>query len=447
MAQFVAAKFSQEDMPTLFEPVGLPDLKPQEFVVVPRAGGEDIAFISGFEYKSSQQLELRREPYSRVIRRASEPEVEAWWTRKSEERRALLLAKEKSKELRLDIKITYARIEPKEGKLVLTFTSDSRVDFRALVRELNLILKIRVELWQIGVRDEARFIDGFGICGLQTCCSTWLKEFRPISIRMAKDQDITLPPSKLAGQCGRLLCCLSYEVDQYRKLSRAAFPKGATVKWDNKDVVIVDRNLIAGTYLITEGSGPLKTIKAEEIGEGVARIPDQMRKFGKQIREELEEGGEDIGVATADAEAPAEEAPRPAPAPAPPQNRPKPQRPQGGGQQRPAGGQQQNRPEKRGGRPQHQQRPPQQHQQRAPQEAASAEPGDATAAPQGEEGSKRPSRKRNRGRNRGGPRPEGQEGGGNEQRAEGGSPGGSPPDAQGGSPPANPGRPKKRRRH
>lgn len=302
MAMFLAAKFSQEEMPVTYDPGGLNDLKPQDFVVVPRNGTEDIAFVAALEYKSVHQLKLRRSPYPKVLRRATEQEIEAWWSRKGEERRALVIAKEKARELKLDIKISHVRIDPKEHKAIFHFTSDQRVDFRQLVKDLNALLKLRIELWQIGVRDEARMVDGYGVCGQQTCCSSWLKEFRPITIRMAKDQDINLPPSKLSGQCGRLLCCLSYEVDQYRAMAREALPKGATVKWGGKTGVIVDRNLVARTYLVAEEGGATQLVKEEEIEGREAMVPEQMRRQGKKFLRE-DEDARDAAAEIVDAEA------------------------------------------------------------------------------------------------------------------------------------------------
>lgn len=283
MALYVAAKFSQEEMPKIFDPGAFQDLKPQDFVVVPRGDSEDIAFVSALEHKSIHQLKLRRDPYPRVLRRASTVEVESWWKRKGMERQAFIVGKEKARELKLDIKISHVRIDPKDNKAIFHFTSDQRIDFRALVKELNALLKLRIELWQIGVRDEARMVDGFGMCGLQTCCSTWLTEFRPITIKMAKDQDINLPPNKLSGQCGRLLCCLSYEVDQYREMAKAALPKGATITIEGKEMVIVDRNLVGGSYLMSDGAGTMKNIKAEQLAGLEVRIPDQLKRFGKKF--------------------------------------------------------------------------------------------------------------------------------------------------------------------
>lgn len=284
MAEFIAAKFSEEEMPVIFDPGDLRGkVRPQDFVVVPRGEGEDVAFVACMEYKSSKQLSLRRSPYPRVIRKASEEEVSSWWTRKATERRAMVICKEKARELKLDIKISHVRIDEQERKAIFHFTSDQRIDFRALVKELGALIKLRIELWQIRVRDEARMIDGYGVCGQKTCCSTWLKDFSNIAIRMAKDQDINLPPSKLSGQCGRLLCCLSYEVDQYREMSREALPKGSTVTFEDAEWVIMDRNLIAGTYHLTNRSGLHKTVKAAELAGGDAKVPEQMQKMGRKV--------------------------------------------------------------------------------------------------------------------------------------------------------------------
>lgn len=283
MALYVAVKFSQDEMPIIYDPGPLQDLKPQDFVVVPRAGSQDVGFVACLEHKSIHQLKLRREPYPRVARKASPEEVEAWWKRKALEREAMMVCKQKAHELRLDIKISHVRYDMTEPKAVFQFTSEQRVDFRQLVKDLSALLKVRIELWQMGIRDEARFVDGFGVCGLQTCCSTWLTEFRPVSIKMAKDQDISLPPAKLSGQCGRLLCCLSYEVDQYRQMSREALPKGSTVTWEGKEMVIIDRNLIGRTYLITDQQGTYKTVKAEELQGTEVKVPAQMKSMGKRM--------------------------------------------------------------------------------------------------------------------------------------------------------------------
>jgi cell fate regulator YaaT (PSP1 superfamily) len=285
MALFVAAKFSPFEMPVIYDPGIFQDLKTEEFILVPRSGSEDIAFIAALEYKSVHQLKLRRDPFPKVMRRATTEEVEQWKVRKKVEKEALILAKEKSRALNLDIKISHTRIDYKENKTTFHFTSDQRVDFRALVKELSAILKMRIELWQIGVRDEARMLDGYGVCGQQTCCSGWITDFKPITIRMAKDQDINLPPTKLSGQCGRLLCCLSYEVDQYKLMNKEALPKGAKITWNDRPMMISDRNLVAGTYVLIEQTGAHHTVKHSDLikTDEPPEVPEQMKNFGKKV--------------------------------------------------------------------------------------------------------------------------------------------------------------------
>ena len=313
MAQLVSLKFDPNDMPARYDPAGVENLTPSEFVVAERDGSSDVGLVAAIEFIATEQLKLRHEPLRRVLRRATPEEKEAFFVRKAEESRALVLCKEKARELKLPMKISTVRIDPNDGRVIYNFTSDQRVDFRQLVRELSLILRARIELWQIGVRDEAKAIDGFGVCGLRTCCSQWLPDFRPISIRMAKDQDINLPPSKLSGQCGRLLCCLSYEVDQYRDMNRRLMPKGATITAAGKNGIIIDRNILTGEYTVLIQDGPTLKVSIEDIEE--VRIPDQMKSMAKVLERKLSERADMIGTAN-----PPVIEPRPTPVekPAPP---------------------------------------------------------------------------------------------------------------------------------
>lgn len=127
-----------------------------------------------------------------------------------------LFAQERARALGLDMKISLVDFSLTGKKATFYFTSDGRVDFRQLVRDLSSRFSVRVKMVQVGARDEAGLIGGIGICGRTLCCSTWLKDFRPISIQMAKRQNLSLNPSKISGQCGRLLCCLAYEDENYK---------------------------------------------------------------------------------------------------------------------------------------------------------------------------------------------------------------------------------------
>lgn len=393
MPLLIAARYSDLDMPELFDPGALEDLQPDEYVVVPRGDSEDVARVACREYRSSEHLALRRRGYPRILRRASPEEVEAWWERKLEERRAMVLAKEKAAELRLDIKVSRARVMMHERAVAFDFTSEQRIDFRALVKELSAALRMRIDLWQVGVRDEAKLLDGYGVCGLKTCCSTWLPDFRPINIRMAKDQDINLPPTKLSGQCGRLLCCLSYEVDQYREMNREALPKGSTVTLDGKQWTIIDRNLLAGTYQLMDEARTVRVAKLAELQAAEVRVPDQMKKMARTAIANNKAAAPRPGTPTADAEAtPA--ATGDAPKPPRQKDRDRGERGERGGRQHgPAG----DRPDT----PREDRHAPEP--QPAPAEPSAEAPDDNLAEPSLERKERRRRRDRNRGR--GGDRP------------------------------------------
>ncbi len=151
------------------------------------------------------------------------------------------------------------------SKIIFYFTSDGRVDFRELVKELAQLFQARIEMRQIGVRDAARMLDGFGICGRKLCCSSFLKEFNPVTIKMAKDQKLALNPEKLSGYCGRLLCCLSYEESEYLELGKDAPSEGMKISCSQGDGKIKGVNLLKGEATVGLESGGEITMPFGEI--------------------------------------------------------------------------------------------------------------------------------------------------------------------------------------
>lgn len=151
-----------------------------------------------------------------ILRSADADDVAAFDRQVQSELSAKLFSQSRARELALDMKISLVEVSFSGKKAVVYFTSEGRVDFRQLVRDLSSRFSIKVKMVQVGARDEAALVGGIGVCGRTLCCSTWLKDFRPISIQMAKRQNLSLNPSKISGQCGRLLCCLAYEDDQYK---------------------------------------------------------------------------------------------------------------------------------------------------------------------------------------------------------------------------------------
>ena len=152
-----------------------------------------------------------------IVRRATEEDDQKVRDNKAREKDALMICRKKVEERKLDMKVIAAEYTFDDSKLLFFFTADGRVDFRDLVKDLAAIFHMRIELRQVGVRDETRIIGGMGPCGRPLCCHSWLPDFVPVSIKMAKEQNLSLNPTKISGQCGRLMCCLKYEQDFYEE--------------------------------------------------------------------------------------------------------------------------------------------------------------------------------------------------------------------------------------
>ncbi|HEX2165431.1 MAG TPA: regulatory iron-sulfur-containing complex subunit RicT [Thermoanaerobaculia bacterium] len=157
-----------------------------------------------------------------ILRVADDSDQEAHRQQIAQEWAAKRYCQERARELGLEMKVSRVDFQLGGKRATFYFTADARIDFRQLVRDLSRRFSVRVKMVQVGARDEAALLGGVGVCGRTLCCSTWLTDFRPISIQMAKRQGLSLNPSKISGQCGRLLCCLAYEDDQYRKTRKPA---------------------------------------------------------------------------------------------------------------------------------------------------------------------------------------------------------------------------------
>ncbi len=194
-------------------------------------------------------LRSRRQPMHdsvrRVVRRASDVELRSRVKNHDKERDIFLYCKEKLRERGLQIKLTRVELPLAPGRVVIYFASEERIDFRDLVKDVSQRYHARVEMRQLGARDEAKLVGGIGACGRELCCSTWLPAFVPISIKMAKDQGLVLNPSKLAGQCGRLKCCLVYEHDTYKEMARTLPKVGKRVKTPAGNGKVIELDILA----------------------------------------------------------------------------------------------------------------------------------------------------------------------------------------------------------
>ena len=161
-----------------------------------------------------------------------------------------MICEEKIAAHKLDMKLVDVEYTFDSNKILFYFTADGRVDFRELVKDLASVFRTRIELRQIGIRDEAKMLGGIGICGRSLCCSTYLDGFHPVSIKMAKEQGLSLNPTKISGNCGRLMCCLKYEQDMYEDLTRLTPPVGSRVRTPDGRGVVVEANVLMSTVKV-----------------------------------------------------------------------------------------------------------------------------------------------------------------------------------------------------
>ncbi|MDY3006003.1 stage 0 sporulation protein [Anaerococcus sp. AGMB00486] len=209
---------------------------------------------------------------SKVIRKANEEDLIKDYKNKKEAKEAVQICQEKADRLGLNLHAIDGEFTFDRKKLMIYFSSNTRVDFRKLVKELASIYKNRIELRQIGVRDHAKLIASVGICGQKCCCSRFLNDFQPLSIKMAKQQEITLDPNKISGLCGRLMCCLAYEDENY-KIAKKSMPKpGQKVKTEDGIGIVLENNYVkkkckVRVKLEDDDSEIIRTYCSKEISE------------------------------------------------------------------------------------------------------------------------------------------------------------------------------------
>ncbi|MFH1032446.1 MAG: stage 0 sporulation family protein [Chloroflexota bacterium] len=256
MADIVGIRFKRAGKVYYFDPSGL-DLAVNDYVVVESERGIDLGQVV-ISPKQVLANELKT-PLKPVVRKATDEDIQRAQEFENKEKEALIEAGKLIGKLNLPMKLLSAEYTLDGSRVIFYFSAEERVDFRELVRELAGHLKVRVELRQVGPRDQAKMVGGFGRCGRPLCCMSFLNEFVPVSIKMAKEQGLPLNPMKVSGVCGRLLCCLVYETEQYRKM-REQLPR---------DGQRVTTKSGAGKVV---GSNPLKATVLVELDESQARV-------------------------------------------------------------------------------------------------------------------------------------------------------------------------------
>lgn len=228
-------------------------LKKDDRVVVETARGLELGEISQ-ELKDISEFNLDTE-LKKIVRKATKKDIENYQKNVKDAKQALVTCKEIVSRYDVNMQLTNCEYTLDKAKVIFMYTSDDRVDFRELLKELAIVFKCRIELRQIGPRDKAKVIGGIGTCGLPLCCSTLLGEFNGVSINMAKNQMLAINIEKISGACGRLMCCLKYE-DEIYSLEKERFPKiGSRVKYQDKDVKVTGLNVINDLVKIETNNG------------------------------------------------------------------------------------------------------------------------------------------------------------------------------------------------
>lgn len=252
MTSVVGVKFKDAGKMYYFSP-GDSNVRLGDNVIVETARGLEFGTVCQGETKVDESELVA--PLKNIIRTATESDKKKHEENLSKKKEAMRICQEKIDVHGLEMKLIDVEYTFDNSKVVFYFTADGRVDFRELVKDLAAVFRMRIELRQIGVRDEAKMLGGVGNCGRGLCCNTWLRDFEPVSIKMAKVQNLSLNPTKISGICGRLMCCLKYENDIYTELKKGMPNIGERIKTPDGMAVVTDVNILESlvkTRLILE---------------------------------------------------------------------------------------------------------------------------------------------------------------------------------------------------
>ena len=243
MAEIIGVRFKSVGKVYYFDPGPLRVEKGAK-VIVETARGVECGEVAMANRQVSDTAIVK--PLKKVMRLANEEDLKKVSDNAAREKQAFSVCNEKIAKHKLNMKLVDVEFTFDNNKILFYFTADGRVDFRELVKDLASVFRTRIELRQIGVRDEAKMLGGLGICGRPFCCSSFLGEFQPVSIKMAKEQGLSLNPTKISGTCGRLMCCLKYEQEAYEDLLRTTPKAGSWVRTKEGRGVVTEVNLLTG---------------------------------------------------------------------------------------------------------------------------------------------------------------------------------------------------------
>lgn len=283
MAIIIGVKFKGAGEVYYFDPDEA-ILNAGDYVVVETSRGIECGTVT-FGNREINDDGLNR-PLKKIIRPATAEDIAHLEENRKKEEKAYGICLKKIIEHNLKMKLVTVEYTFDNNKILFYFTADGRVDFRELVKDLAGIFRTRIELRQIGVRDESKMLGGLGICGREFCCKGFLSDFQPVSIKMAKEQGMSLNPVKISGTCGRLMCCLKYEQEAYSDLLKKTPKIGAYVSTPDGKGTVVDQNLIKGILNVQLQKNPDSPPKSYKVNE-VKLIKDGQIKINKNEQEEL----------------------------------------------------------------------------------------------------------------------------------------------------------------
>lgn len=247
MTKVIGVRFKANGKSYYFSPGGL-ELQQGDHVIVGTARGTECGEVAKGPHDVPDSSIVK--PLKTVTRMADAVDVRRMQQNRADEKRAFSVCEERIAKHKLDMKLVDVEYTLDRNKILFYFTADGRIDFRDLVKDLAGVFRTRIELRQIGVRDESKMLGGLGICGQPFCCSRFLRDFQPVSIKMAKEQGLSLNPAKISGSCGRLMCCLAYEQPAYEYLNRITPGVGSIVKTPEGVGAVVETNVISGTLRV-----------------------------------------------------------------------------------------------------------------------------------------------------------------------------------------------------
>lgn len=247
MTKVIGVRLKANGKSYYFSPGDL-ELQQGDYVIVETARGTECGEVAKGPHDVPDSSIVK--PLKTVTRMADAVDVRRMQQNRADEKRAFSVCEERIAKHKLDMKLVDVEYTLDRNKILFYFTADGRIDFRDLVKDLAGVFRTRIELRQIGVRDESKMLGGLGICGQPFCCSRFLRDFQPVSIKMAKEQGLSLNPAKISGSCGRLMCCLAYEQPAYEYLNRITPGVGSIVKTPEGVGAVVETNVISGTLRV-----------------------------------------------------------------------------------------------------------------------------------------------------------------------------------------------------